>query len=183
MRPAYCYADDTQTAKWTKSGANMAHNNARSTGFQPNQLGIYVNDKEPARFNKSYNAWSAYVYNTRADTLKIDVQDNCLYIRMQSLNPKGEWQNIEYLPSSWCSNSYYHIALQPDQYWKFDIPVYDGDYPTLLRLAFSPKRNPNQSPSEENTIYSNTFAGKVNPGQFWREEGHTPANIMDPYNN
>jgi hypothetical protein len=34
----------------------------------------------------------------------------------------------------------------------------------------------------EKLVYSNEFEGSVNPEQFAIKQGHTPTNIMDPYN-
>lgn len=103
---------------------------------------------------------TAYVYNTKQDTFSIDVQDNRLYIVAQALNSRGEWQDIEYNPSSWCGNSYYDIKLAPDEFWKFEIPVYDGDLPTMLRLKFDWTRGWTNDGEETKTIYSNTFPGE-----------------------
>jgi hypothetical protein len=30
-------------------------------------------------------------------------------------------------------------------------------------------------------ICSNEFEGSINPGQFTHKRGHTPTNLMDPY--
>jgi hypothetical protein len=181
MLRASCYAYESGlTADWAKD-KNKALPGAQAKGFSKNEFGIYVNAKEQATINGQFRGIAAYVYNTKQDTFNIDVQDNRLYIVAQALNSRGEWQNIEYNPSSWCGNSYYSIKLMPDEFWKFEIPVYDGDMSTMLRLKFDWIKRYARSGKEIKTIYSNTFPGKVNLGQFWRKEGHSPSNLMDPY--
>ncbi len=151
------------------------------TPFPINQLGIVAKPDVSAVFQKSFKGFKIYIYNTTNDTLKIDGQDNRLYLTMQALDKKGIWRDIEYSPSSWCGNSYYNITLNPNEYWGLTIPIYDGDFETTLRLAFSPKRVRRNEPSPT-LIYSNPFKGKINPAQFWNKEGHTATNLMDSYN-
>lgn len=181
MLRASCYAYESGlTADWAK-GRNKALPGAQAKGFAKNEFGIYVNAKEQTIISGQFRGITAYVYNTKLDTFSIDVQDNRLYIVAQALNRRGEWQDVEYNPSSWCGNSYYDIKLAPDECWKFDIPIYDGDFPTMLRLKFDWTKRWTNDGEEIKTIYSNTFPGKINPGQFWRKQGHTPGNLMDPY--
>ena len=181
MLRAYCYAHAYGfVSDWVKN-SNNAQPRAHAKGFAKNEFGIYVNAKEQTTISGQFRGITAYVYNTKQDTFSIDVQDNRLYIVAQALNSRGEWQDIEYNPSSWCGNSYYDIKLAPDEFWKFEIPVYDGDLPTMLRLKFDWTKRWTNDCEETKTIYSNTFPGKVNPGQFWRKQGHSPSNLMDPY--
>jgi WG containing repeat len=149
--------------------------------FAQNQLGIIAKTKVHAIFQESFKGFKSYVYNTTKDTLDIDVQDNVLNVTMQAIDKKGVWRDIEYMPSSWCGNSYYSIKLLPNEYWAITIPEYDGIIETTLRLVFLPKRD-KKGASKTNPIYSNIFKGKVNPAQFWNKEGHTPTNLMDSYN-
>lgn len=186
MLRAYCYGFSNEN-KLThppedKYRRNYARLGAFVGGLKDGQPGILVKTDEPARFQEKYKGLTAYVYNAGTDTLKIDVQDNRLYLVMQALNSRSAWQDIEYSPSSWCGNSYYNITLNPDEYWKFEIPVYDGDLPATLRLAFTWKRKWKDGGYDTKTVYSNTFSGKINPAQFWRQQGHSARNIMDPYN-
>lgn len=148
--------------------------------FPMNQLGIIARPTAIDTFQKRFWGFKAYIFNTTKDTLNIDVQDNCLYLTMQALDKKGVWRDIEYSPRSWCGNSYYDVALCPNEYWGLTVPIYDGDFETTLRLAFLPKKAHKNEPPPI-TIYSNTFKGKINPAQFWNKEGHTATNLMDPY--
>ena len=86
---------------------------------------------------------------------------------------------IEYLPSSWCGNSYHTVFLGPKQYWEFAAPRYNGKIKTRLRIRLEWQK----SQFQKLTIYSNEFDGSVNAKQFTVQQGHQPTNIMDPYNN
>lgn len=121
-----------------------------------------------------------YIQNYSIDTIQFSAQDSRLYLKLQAKNKNGEWKDIEYLPSSWCGNSYHTIELPTNCYWQFDLPRYEGDFETLIRAELkyiSPKTK------KEKIIYSNEFNGSLNPGQFWRKPDYIPRGIMDPYNN
>ena len=119
-----------------------------------------------------------YVVNSTSDTIRFEAQDSRLDIKMQAIDKTGTWRDIEYLPNSWCGNSYHEIELLSGYYFSFSIPVYKGSVKTKLRAELKyldPKTG------KEAIMYSNEFKGSVNPGQFWRKLEYTPSNIMDPY--
>jgi WG containing repeat len=184
MLRAYCYgfANKEAGVELDTRNINRASTGAATKGFLPQQFGITVNEQETECFKERFRGVSAYVFNTTTDTVNIDVQDNRLYIVVQALLENGEWKNIEYAPSSWCGNSYYQVSLSPDQFWKFVIPVYDGDKEYTLRLSFRYEKARWDMDNEADKImYSNTFKGKINPAQFWRKQGYAPGSLMDPY--
>jgi hypothetical protein len=90
------------------------------------------------------------------------------------------------LPGSYCGNSYHTLTLEPNYYWKFVTPVYDGDVKTKLRIQLTYIDPADKSPYSRNrkeiTLYSNEYDGSINPAQFWREQGYSAQGIMDPYN-
>src|SRR4029079_11871070 len=92
----------------------------------------------------------------------------------EALDAHGNWKPVEYLPSSWCGNSYHRVFLPAGQLWTFRAPVYDGDFATTMRFALRPK-------SGDAPIYSNEFPGRIYATQFSIRKGHAPAGIMDPY--
>ncbi|MGI4872803.1 MAG: WG repeat-containing protein [Janthinobacterium lividum] len=122
------------------------------------------------------------ITNSTADTVVFDAQDSRLYMAVQALNAQGQWHDIEYIPSSFCGNSYHQVFLAPGQYWQLTVPAYTGQQPTLLRVRVRHRHTPT-SRRESVTVYSNSFVGSVNPAQFWRKPGYSPQDIMDPYNN
>lgn len=133
--------------------------------FTGNEMGIVIQPDEPALFKTKYQGMTAYLYNTQKDSVLIDVQDGQLYMVLQALDMLGEWKDIEYVYPSSCGNSYFQRSMPPNEYWTFQIPVYDGDFSTTLRLAFSP----NDRFDATHRIYSNVITGKINRTQLWRQ--------------
>lgn len=115
-----------------------------------------------------------------ADTIFFDAQDSRLTMKLQAIDRNGDWRDIEYLPSSWCGNSYHFLYLPTDHYWKFVIPVYHGKIKTRIRAALSYKKS---IVGASLWLYSNEFEGSINAGQFSKLPKYSPKGIMDPYNN
>lgn len=183
MVRAYCYAfaSDKRPTMVDVDSQRISRTGASALSLPPAQIGIRVDTSLTSVIAGKYAGITAFVYKTTSDTTEISVQDNRLYLVAQAQNEKGEWQDIEYAPSSWCGNSYYRIRLYPDEYWQLPIVIYQGDRKTLLRLAFTWQKTWNNGEETLKTIYSNTFPGSVNPGQFWRKSGYQPSGLMDPY--
>ena len=162
--------------------------------FPKGKLSVTVSqDNDLSFFNAAKGMWVG-VGNTTRDTIFFNAQDSCLYMKMQAKDKDGEWRDIEYLPSSWCGNSYHVIMLPPDRYWSFVAPVYEGTFATTMRIALtyidpSEKADPHSKLSSrlgyggkrELIMFSGEFNGSVNPGQFWRRVEYSAAGIMDPY--
>ena len=129
---------------------------------------------EVATFANTYKGMKVYVVNTTDQTVGLDAQDSRLELKRQVFR-KGEWVDIEYLPSSWCGNSYHQVFINPDQYWEFNAPCIEGTITAKFRFELAVNR--------DLTIYSNEFDGSFNKSQLKKEQGHTPNNIMDPYKN
>lgn len=119
------------------------------------------------------------IVNASADTVLFEAQDSQLNLNLQARNPQGVWQDIEYVPRSWCGNSYHQVYLAPRQYWQVAAPLYSGKIQTVLRAKLV-YQNP-KSPKTDAILYSNEVAASVNPGQFSNKEGHVPTTLMDPY--
>ncbi len=138
------------------------------------------NDSQEKGLGIVAEEFKLYIKNYSKDTISFEAQDSRLNLKLQAKNIDGEWKDIEYLPSSWCGNSYHSIKLPTNSYWVFDLPKYEGAFETLIRAELE---YIDPETKEEKFIYSNSFKGSVNPGQFWREPGYVPRGIMDPYSN
>lgn len=156
------------------------------------QLFIDVNKKK--LWQNHYKAYTLYLANFNKDTLHFDAQDGRIDMILQAKNKQGEWQDIEYLPSSWCGNSYHSLFLLSNRFWTFSVPLYHGDFKTKIRakVKFFRKdkeyryyvKNSKKIENEEiqpEFAYSNEVEMFINLGQFWRKEEYTPQGIMDPY--
>ncbi|TVT38446.1 WG repeat-containing protein [Hymenobacter setariae] len=167
-------------------GWGQSDNQSRPIGnrrFTAHALGVQVAQQAtPGTFGKRYHGYALTISNTTADTIVFDAQDSSLSLTLQAQDKQGQWRDIEYSPSSWCGNSYHRVFLAPGQYWQLPVPAYAGEFPTQLRARLLHRRA-RGTRSQQVVVYSNSFAGSVNPAQFWRPQGYSPQGIMDPYLN
>jgi hypothetical protein len=148
--------------------------------FPNNSLSITIDTNNIDRFANAFFGFNLFISNTTIDTVKLNAQDSRLYMKLQAQNSKDEWKDIEYLPSSWCGNSYHKIELEPNAFWKFTIPNYNGEFQTKIRAELRYIDNDNLK--TEKVVYSNIINGSINPGQFWNKRTYYPNGLMDPYN-
>ena len=130
-------------------------------------------------FARQYYGVKLYISNTTVDTIRFKAQDSRLYMKLQAQNENGTWKDIEYLPNSWCGNSYHQIYLEPNAFWNFTIPKYNGDILTNIRAEL--KYADSENPKKEKVVYSNSIKASINKGQFWNKKLYYPNGIMDPY--
>ncbi|HEY1053972.1 MAG TPA: WG repeat-containing protein, partial [Emticicia sp.] len=131
MNRGYFYATSERNGH-DLGGFGGSSNNVKVLGkshnFPVNQLNIVA---KPSPDNKGI---SVVVSNTTNGKIDFYAQDSRLYMKVQALDKKGVWRDIEYLPNSWCGNSYHTLSLKPDEYWEFKSPAYKGDFQTKLRV-------------------------------------------------
>jgi hypothetical protein len=154
--------------------------------FPINTLSIVVDQNKQDTIQNTYIGYKVFVSNRSKTNIDFNAQDSRLYMKVQAQNEKGIWKDIEYLPSSWCGNSYHTLTLEKMNYWAFNTPKYEGEIKTKLRIELKyldPKEKSDKRRNrKEMTIYSNEFEGSINPGQFWNKQQYYPNGIMDPYN-
>jgi hypothetical protein len=131
---------------------------------------------QPRRFGKDHDGFRVLVINASATPVQFAAQDSRLEIVHEAIDPDGKWAEIEYLPRSWCGNSYHELELPARSYWELAAPHYDGELATRLRLKLTLRDG-----DRERHVYSNEWPGRINSEQFTTEQGHQPAGIMDPY--
>jgi hypothetical protein len=141
----------------------------------PNAVSLIALPEELVPFDRSQRGFRVILANTTERRVAFAASDSRLRIVREALSPEGEWKAIEYLPSSWCGNSYHEVFLPPGHSWSFSAPVYAGAIETRMRFVL-------RGSSEGEAIYSNEFPGAVNKEQFSIRQGHTPTSLMDPYN-
>ncbi|HEY3404717.1 MAG TPA: hypothetical protein VGK59_15110 [Ohtaekwangia sp.] len=164
---------------WGGSG-NMYQMMENLSGYASNTVVVSIDVSTPARFAEKYKGYTLQLINTKKDTIFFDVQDSRLNMKLQARDTDGKWKDIEYLPSSWCGNSYHMLYLPKGCYWSFTIPAYDGKIRTFVRAALAWKTSRD---SEEQWIYSNEVPAGINPGQFTNIPKYNSSGIMDPYDN
>lgn len=115
-------------------------------------------DLEPRIYGDKYEGMTLYLVNATNKDAVFHAQDSRLSIIQQAQDAKGEWKDIEHLPSSWCGNSYHTVQLAPGECWAFSAPRYSG--PVKTRLRFKMLRG------KETPLYSNEFEGSIHETQF-----------------
>ena len=184
MNRGYFYAasaqEDLQAAYmgWGRS-ANLPHKQLGS-GFPDNQLSITIDTGAIVPFDSVFAGYKVFISNTTNHAFKFNAQDSRLSVKLAAEDSNGEWRYIEYLPASWCGNSYHEITLQPNSYWTFRTPKYHGEIHTRIRAALwyvDPA-----DPKKQKTVFSNIINGSINPAQFWNKPTYHRNGIMDPYN-
>lgn len=97
--------------------------------------------------------------NATDKTLAFAASDGRLNIIQQAQDAGGNWKPIEYLPPSFCGNSYHHLHLSADAFWSFPVPRYDGPTATKLRFVLIDGQG-------QVLLASNEFDGSIDPKQF-----------------
>ncbi|MDO7887860.1 WG repeat-containing protein [Hymenobacter cheonanensis] len=164
---------------WGRSG-NLARP-IQGQVFAPRTLAVQVATRATPGAFGPHHGHALAIANTSADTVVFDAQDSNLALTIQARDAQGKWRAIEHTPSSWCGNSYHQVFLAPGQCWQLTVPAYAGEFATRLRVRLL--RRQAKGSRKQVAVYSNEFAGSVNPAQFWRQEGYSPQDIMDPYTN
>jgi len=137
----------------------------------PDHVSLLAYPSEPASFGKN-SGFLVILANTTHSPAAFAAQDSRINIVREALDADGKWKPIEYLPNSWCGNSYHTVFLPPDRYWSFSAPQYSGPFKTKMRFVLE---------QEGLKLVSNEFDGSINREQFTKKQGHTATNIMDPY--
>lgn len=125
-------------------------------------------------FKNGISGFKIFIINKSDSITELPAQDSRLYLKRQVFY-KNEWRDVEYLPSSWCGNSYHSVFIKPNEYWEFSAPCLNGKIEGTFRFQLFINDNL--------TIYSNEFSGSFNKKQLTKEQGYKPIGIMDPYNN
>src|SRR5262245_40092701 len=85
---------------------------------------VALPDRE-ADFYK-HRGFELILVNDTKKTVRFESEDSRLNIIREARDAGGRWRAIEYLPHSWCGNSYYPLELEPGRHWTFRAPVYQG---------------------------------------------------------
>ncbi|MBX7242982.1 MAG: WG repeat-containing protein [Bacteroidia bacterium] len=131
-----------------------------------------------------------WIANLSGKDIHFPAQDSRLEMTIEARTRNGIWEEVMYLPDSWCGNSYHTLQLASGECWKFDMPIMEGSIPATFRARISidsakgwfEEALSGEKSQSNQLYYSNEWEGSVNPAQFWRQKGYTPSGIMDPYN-
>jgi len=174
MTRSYCYAGSIADPD-ALGGYGKSDNQPRKVRRNSSGKGLYLLAQPTVVTSwQKQPGMRLVLVNQTANRLSFAASDSRLSIIQEAQDDAGKWRPIEYLPSSWCGNSYHCVFLPVNHFWSFAAPRYQGTAATKLRFALQLDK--------DTTLYSNEFAGSINPEQFTTKEGHTATNLMDPYN-
>lgn len=145
----------------------------KENDFAESGLFLKIDTSKDTTTNNRYNGYKFYIGNKSDTIVKLDASDSRLSV-IAEVFYKKKWQPIEYLPRSWCGNSYHEVYLKQNEYWEFIVPKFSGKIKTKLRYKLII--------GSEKYIYSNEIVATFNKSQLEQKQGHKSEGIMDPYN-
>ncbi len=136
------------------------------------ELRLLVQPDQEVAFSGKYRGMRVFLLNGTDAPAEFAASDSRLSIVQEARDSEGVWKPIEYLPSSWCGNSYHKVFLAPGTCWEFAAPRFDGAFETELRFRLE---------REAGDLVSNTFPGRIHPEQFEVKRPYEAQGLMDPY--
>lgn len=175
MLRGYCYAGNAQDDPKAIGGYGGSDNLPKplTSAASATELYLELVDAADVVFAEKYAGIRVRLVNGDKTPATIPASDSRISLVQEALDADGAWKEIEYLPSSWCGNSYHSVYLAPQHYWEFVAPKYSGSQKTQLRFKLTI--------SKDRILYSPTYEGGIHPEQFTVKQGHKPKSIMDPY--
>ncbi|MEZ4927344.1 MAG: WG repeat-containing protein [Saprospiraceae bacterium] len=131
--------------------------------IQPNNTGSLKYRLEPP-----YRTFKGYFVNNTKDSITYSKP----YFGLEAKDKDGIWRDLIYRPRITCgtgSDGIQHLA--PLEYFEFDIPDFEGEFETELRLAVGINK----------MYYSKPVKTRINPSQFWREPIESKTSVVLPY--
>src|SRR5687767_7498630 len=142
------------------------------TDIRPGELFFYFDHNAYPVYTETTNfIWStpqtdslftAYLLNLTYSAVNLTHQDRSFIMIQEAQDPTGKWAPIEVWQYSTCGNSYFGSpTIGKNQYVMVSIPKYKGKFQTKIRLKLKVGKG---------VLYSESFKGSVDPGQFKKEQ-------------
>ncbi len=176
MLRGHFYAKSSIVDQSALGGFGGSNNSAQKvkSDLLPGETGLilHIDTAQIVPFAKEYKGYPFFIVNKADSALKLEASDSRLNVIGEAFI-EDKWQPFEYLPRSWCGNSYHSVYLQQDEYWEFVIPKFVGKIETLVRYCLILENGEN--------IYSNEIKATINQQQLTNKNEYRPNGIMDPY--
>ena len=142
-------------------------------GFFPQEKGffLHIDDDKVVPLNEKYTGYKFYIANKSDSLMWFSASDSRLSVIAEAYID-SKWQPVEYLPQSWCGNSYHRVSLKSGEYWEFVVPKFSGEEKAKIRYALKYGKG---------YVYSNEVEASINREQLTVKEEYTPNGLMDPY--
>src|SRR5687768_170503 len=129
MLRGYCFAGsrpDKQALGGYGSADNLPKKLVNTRLGRANAISLLIVTNEVVPFGNAYRGYRLLLINRTRSEATFDASDSRLPIVQEALDENGKWRPVEYLPSSWCGNSYHRVFLPAGNYWQFVVPQYVG---------------------------------------------------------
>ena len=156
---------DSESNGWYVSDNEAQQNEGR---FSREGIFLRIDTEEDTLVDGTFIADRLYLVNNSEEKLCLPAQDSRLYLTMQAKNILGAWNDIEYLPNSWCGNSYHEVCLSNGEFWEFASLQFRGRYRTKYRYRLD---------GLESSLFSNEVEGYINSGQFVVKQEYLPLGV------
>lgn len=180
MLRTYCWAGSTIRDSEALGGFGPSKNVPRSLGkaharlkLPQGKLTLLARPDRRKTLWKKYEGFELMLVNRTGKRVAITAQDSALDIVCEAQDAGGKWRAVEYMPGTFCGNSYHRVLCDDGQYWSFVVPRYHGRLKTRLRFRLRVHR-------KATPIYSNVFEGSVHPEQFTVKRPYERQGLMDP---
>ncbi len=145
------YWDFYVDPEWSKPEKATKHN--LHIHIDTTKTVLNLHPRKKIKIDKSY---PILLYNTSIkDTVKIG-EDYHINLILEAQNKAGEWQAIERPFVYSCGHVLGYIILPPQNAALTSAIIFEGDFETQLRLKMD-------------SLYSSTFRGRIDVGQFKRK--------------
>ena len=134
-----------------------------SLNFSESGVFLKIDTSNIVSISEKYNAYKLFIGNQSDSILLLEASDSRLPVIAEVFYHK-KWQAIEYLPSSWCGNSYHTVSLNMNEYWSCKIPKFSGKINTKIRYRLMI--------SKGKYVYSNEISTSINKKQLTEKKGH-----------
>jgi hypothetical protein len=118
-------------------------------------VGFYLVPGDPLPWNDQYTGRKVRLYNNTREIKNIPTSDYALFVIAEAMDSEGRWRAIEEYLAISCDFSYFTVELEPNHYWEFTVPIYEGSFRTRMRYALSM--------GGDLVIYSEEFESSVEP--------------------
>jgi hypothetical protein len=105
-----------------------------NNSFPQGKISLVARPDVETIFAKKYKGLTVLLINMTSEQVGINAQDSRLYITQEARDTDGKWKPVEYLPSSWCGNSYHRVTLGSREYWSFAAVRFTGRLKTKFRF-------------------------------------------------
>lgn len=155
--------------------SGIAHPLGEMEQFPDDSFTLVIRMGDTTTYLGEFEAAKCFLVNRSCDTLF------SWHLRpdLQARDAHGNWKSLVSEPIIFCQSGRSMQYLAPDERMIFPVPVFEGEFQTLLRAVMIV---PSRQGHNNIALISNTIPVRINPGQFWRPpDYYNETGILRPY--